>query len=666
MLNQTSLINSRSSFCNLFCLIFVIFSLYLLGDAFYRWDGFSFYGTFSEFLPSVSLVAIFWTILAIIATSLVWLFFRMLQWFSLRTGREIRIEDFFFFAGAFVVMGLALWVGKRKLFPYVQTGFGLKLLILLSVLIIACFAAWFFRKKSGQWVNIILERITPLVWLFSIFIVLSVPTVIYHTFVKHTGQEEIQEPLRTAFSNSDKPNIILITFDALSAKNMSLYGYKRNTTPFMSEWAKSATVFTRLEAESSFTAPTTASLMTGKRVWSHQRFQSHGNQPLRSDLENFPRVLKNNGYTNIALIANEIASINELGMTGSFKFTPPVSDFKIAVSFYGAIYKTLQKVFGTKIMFYDWIINKDFVLYKFIPGFLIDSYETEFPVEIVFNKFFEIADNNLPEPFFVWMHLMPPHANYLPPGSYMGMYDDSPKFRTYQEQDNFFLSFHKYSPNQQPDVDILRARYDGFIKYCDDQFKEFITQLEKRNILENSVVVVSADHGESFEHGSTTHGSLYEVETNIPLIIRVPNQTGGMVVNSLVEQIDIPATILDMTGLPMPSWIEGRSLLPLTRGEVLPLRPAFSMELQRNPSRGHKITKGEIAVWEGDYKLIHDLEKEGSLLFNLKQDPDELSNVINREPEVGQRLRDIIYENLQSVNERIQEESAGSLVITQD
>ncbi len=120
-----------------------------------------------------------------------------------------------------------------------------------------------------------------------------------------------------------------------------------------------------------------------------------------------------------------------------------------------------------------------------------------------------------------------------------------------------------------------------------------------------------------------------------------------------VEQIDIPATILDLADIPVPSWMEGRSLMPLMRGRKIPQRPAFSMNFEENRSRGHQISRGSVAVWEGDYKLIHYLKRNESLLFNLKKDPHELYNLIDKESKVGERLRSIIYKSIEKANEKI-------------
>jgi arylsulfatase A-like enzyme len=88
-------------------------------------------------------------------------------------------------------------------------------------------------------------------------------------------------------------------------------------------------------------------------------------------------------------------------------------------------------------------------------------------------------------------------------------------------------------------------------------------------------------------------------------------------------------------------------------GEKMLSRPAFTMNFEENPSRGHQITRGSLAVWEGDYKMIHYLEKDVSLLFNLRQDPDELENLYYIKEDVANRLLNIIRDNLEEANERI-------------
>lgn len=643
----------EKSFLKFFHLIFVLFSLYLLGDAFYRWDAVKYYASFYEFLPGIALTLVLWSIIAFFVTILIWSVFRMLESILNRANSKLYIENFLVFTGCLVFVGAVFWIGKRQAFPLLQTSFQMKVIVLLVAAGVSIVTAWLLRNISGQWLNIILERIRPLVYLFGILVVCSVPFVIYHTFSfsAFNDPQVIQQPDTLSSKDINAPNIILVTFDALSTRDMSLYHYGRTTTPFISRWAKSATVFTNLKAASNFTAPATASMMTGKRVWTHQRYHSHGSRPIKSNTENIPLLLKNKGYYNMAFIQNPIASVHELGMSDSFHFAPPADKFRRPVSLLGIMQRFLQQVFGDKIMLCDWILRRDFIFYKAIPGIFKDSKTTEFPADNVFNSFLSIVDsNNLPEPFFAWIHLFPPHAHYLPPEPFMGMFDSSEKYRTYESQDPLMSLIQR----EQPENDVYRTRYDEYIRYCDKQFEFFINKLGEKRILENSVVLLSSDHGEIFDHNYITHGnSLYEAETDIPFVISIPKQNKGRVVHNPVAQIDIPATILDLADIPIPSWVEGRSLVPLIKGDRFQDRPVFSINLQLNPSRGHKITKGMFAVWEGDYKLIHYLGKNNSMLFNLKQDPHELHNLVERERDLGQYLLDLLLYNIKEANENL-------------
>ena len=91
--------------------------------------------------------------------------------------------------------------------------------------------------------------------------------------------------------------------------------------------------------------------------------------------------------------------------------------------------------------------------------------------------------------------------------------------------------------------------------------------------------------------------------------------------------------------------------MPLLYGEKIPSRPLYSMNFWLNPGRGHKLSRGTVAVWKGDYKLIYYLDKGKSLLFNLKEDSGELKNLFNEEPDIGQNLLDLIQDNLKKAND---------------
>ncbi|MBI5194686.1 MAG: sulfatase-like hydrolase/transferase [Nitrospirae bacterium] len=639
------------SYWKLFRIIFVIFSLILMGDVFFRWDGFRFYASFSEFLPSIALITILWGVIASFTAFFIWVCLRVLEWFFLRAKWKINTEYLLFFISVLGLLLVIIWTAKLLLFQQ-KTTLQLKMAVLFCTVLISIFLTRLSRNKLSA----VHELITPLVLLFGIWLVLSFPLVIYHTWLKEKHNVISKEMRPDSNIYKKQPNIILVTFDALTARNMSVYGYYKETTPFISEWAKTAALFKKTEAESNHTTSTTASLMTGKRLWTHQTYHVDGSQPLRSTTENLPRLLKNRGYFNMAFIQNTNASVELFGMSESFDAAPLPTEFEKPASLYEFINKFLYQTFGNKIRLHDWLVKKDFILYKLLMTISRDYSKTTAPPEDVFKRLLSTLDSEQPETFFAWLHILPPHDPYLPPAPYMGMFDPSHKFRTQKTQTEFFLK--KGALKKQPDIETIRSRYDEFIRYCDEQFKGFIRELAIRNKLENTVIILSADHGEGFDPDDFGHFNehLYEHVTHIPLIIKEPGQNRERIINDVVEQIDIPATILDMANLPAPSWMEGRSLMPLMRGKTLPQIPHFSMALHSNRIR-QEINKGTIAVWEGDHKLIYYFKDGKSLLFNLKKDPFEQTNLSEKEPVLKQRLLSLIRDNLQNANEKIKEKN---------
>ena len=615
---QGSVKNMFVSYWRIFRLIFVIFFLYLLGDVFYRWGAFEYFASFEEFLSSVGLISIIWVVAAAFM-SLVVQFSAAVISFIYRT-----------------LVKLFAWLFRNE-----------------SEVRLSRTTQW--KDRTGQLLGIIQERITPLVWLFGLWIVISVPLVAYQTWGKGTDKEVSQQNVSVPVTNEKRPNILLITFDALRARSMSVYGYDRPTTPFMSEWAKSATVFTQTRADSLNTYQTTPCIITGKRVWSHQVFHELGNSLYRNKEENLAAVLKKNGYHTMLLSANRIVDAKKLGVSDSIDMEVPFTEAIESSLWIGRNYAhinvALFKLFNHKIHYYNWVVHEDFLLGKILFAFgLYKDFNTyPFPPEKLFSKFIEIRENNPSEPYFAWIHIMTPHSPYLAPPPYMGMFEPSDEYRTFKPQD-------KARKLKTPgSFSILRGRYDELIRYSDKKFEEFIKELEAKDLLKNTIIIVSADHGESFERGEATHGSwrLNEESVRIPLIIKSPLQERELVVPELVEQIDIPATILGLSHISVPAWMEGRSLAPLIRGETLPPKPVLSMSFDTNPALGRPITKGSIAVWEGDYKLVHLLDKGESFLYNLKNDPDELNNLFENEPDVGQRLLALLLDNLELANERI-------------
>jgi arylsulfatase A-like enzyme len=460
----------------------------------------------------------------------------------------------------------------------------------------------------------------------------------------------------TVFPDEKRPNIILVIWDAATARDMQVYGYERPNTPFLSEWAKDAIVFTRAYASSNWTTPTIMSLMTSQRVWTHRVWYSSLFTSVSKYENNLPRVLQEHGYEVYGFIQNHGAHPEHLGIGEAFLVKDKADTFFIASEWW--FDRLMRKMKIKRPVVNDWIFYTNFIA-EGIRQFKPDSYITNAPADKVYNRFLDyISQKNLgntpQRPFFAWLHLYPPHNFYLPPKPYIGMFGDAEKFNSEKKQHRLFRGGY-YKFEEQADVDILKKRYDEFILYCDQQFKTFLSRLAKVINMSNTIIILSSDHGESFSRGYLGHGGvhLFEEVVHIPLIIKMPGDKKGKVVDMPVEQIDIAPTILDIAGIPIPQWMEGQSLLPLLEGKALKSRPVFSMQFINNSMLDQPLIKGTIAVWDGDYKLIHYLEEKKSLLFNLRADPYEMRNIFNEEPEIAQRLMKLIEDNLAKANARI-------------
>jgi len=322
------------------------------------------------------------------------------------------------------------------------------------------------------------------------------------------------------------------------------------------------------------------------------------------------------------------------------------------------IKKWLYNIFGEKIRLYEWLVMEDFALYKILTAIPLSESERPFPTEMTIARFLKAIDNTAQDPFFAWIHFHPPHTPYTPPKPFKKMFNNSSIMIEKRDQLRMDVgdTLNKFEDlaEKRKLLKILRDRYNENMLYCDRTFEDLIDQLEKRGMLKNTTIILSSDHGESFEHDYWGHGAkLYEADTHIPLIIKEQNQTKEQIFDILVGQEDIAATILGIADIPIPSWMEGRSLVPLLHGEELSPRPVFSMNLIRN-TKGQMIDKGEIAIWDGDYKLILRIDDNSSLLFNVKHDPGELHDLSYIEPKVKEYLQNLILDSLRKANKKIE------------
>jgi arylsulfatase A-like enzyme len=443
-------------------------------------------------------------------------------------------------------------------------------------------------------------------------------------------------------ATSNLPDIYLITIDALRADDMSVYGYELPTTPNLERFAQRSSTFEYFVANSNFTTPTTTSIETGELPWEHRIFQLWGFLRQR-ETPNLGSVLHQQGYYTAMISPNVLASPIQHGTLNSYdaieypaalstyrlwryaKFVGTNSQSTLSVSVVGHLAKLLAYV--------DMLIWGD---------------RYPYPAEGVFDDARSFVEHRqISQPLFLWTHILPPHDPYWPPASYRQRFSTTEKVNSYANP----IDTDSHKLNGGVSAAEHRARYDEMVLYADHAVGDFLDWLDQTGRLDRSIVIVSADHGESFEHNWFGHTGpyLYNGLIHVPLLIHLPGQHHGGRVSYVAQQADLLPTILDLVGAPTSTTAEGASLKPLLEGKPLPERYIYSMNLE--PNRVFDpITKGTVAVLDSDFKYVNYLDRHQEALYRYKSDRLEDHNLLDSEPEVAARMRGVLSEKLKDVN----------------
>lgn len=409
---------------------------------------------------------------------------------------------------------------------------------------------------------------------------------------------------------ADQPNIIFIVVDALRADHVSAYGYERPTTPNLDAFMADGVRFAEATSVSPWTLPANAAMVTGR-------------MPSRMPVRDW----------------------------ASLKATIPTDEVLLAEYLQAIGYRTAG--FVTAFFVYP--------RFGFAQGF--DHYQVLAGSELAedLNRMtFEWLDENQSSvqeaPLFLYVYYYDPHTWYDPPPPYNTLYD--PDYTGPLTADVYQHGQKVVSGEIVPterDVDHLLALYDGEITYWDFHLGQLFDRLEAGGLLENALVIVTADHGQMFgEHGKWVHrNSLYEEVLRVPLFMRYPGVfPPGQVIDAPVSHVDLLPTVLNLTKQPLPDGLDGDSLLPLIEGQpgALPDRPIYAeMHAETDPaSLGYWIApRYELrSVKEDGWKYILEFNHpQGDALFPVQPASlYEQANVITEYPDLTQRLYDQLYE----------------------
>ena len=424
-----------------------------------------------------------------------------------------------------------------------------------------------------------------------------------------------------AHPSARRPNVVLLTADALRAQNMSLYGYHRKTTPFLDRFASESNVYTQMHANSTSTRPSLTTILTGKDPFSHGRLTKF--LPVYDSPENLVALLRDQGYTTAAISSNADATFYYLGLVKYLVYGEYPNFYRLTLSFLRdhGVYPTSS---GTRM--YDEFARWFFLGYpEKTLGYGPASDTLQLATQIL---------TKLPEPFFLFVHLHEPHDPYEAPPPFKDKYTRLGNREARTKLSAFY--YQRYQPDLQPFVDAERDHYDEAIEYLDSELGKFVNALRQNRKGQDTLVVLTADHGESFERGFLNHGDdLYETSIHVPLMIRFPGQQKGEKLSFPVQSIDIAPTILETAGIAAPTWMDGASLV---KPKGLDDREKVSVNYKDPVQRKIYDWPTKVAIRWRQFKMIVSCDVGHAELYDLGRDPGERTDLFRSAPALAKEL----------------------------
>lgn len=405
------------------------------------------------------------------------------------------------------------------------------------------------------------------------------------------------------------PNILVITIDTLRADHLSCYGYARRTSPVLETVAAEGVLFANAYAQSSWTKPSTASLLTSHYPTMHQTNLEKSKLPESETL--LAEVLRDAGYTTAVLSGNP-------WVTPEWGFDQGVDHF------FSAYDERFARVtlFMMALKRVNKLVDGHATVYNAVKRRAQRELSTTERDEVVNVEAMRWLDANRDRPFFLYLHLMSPHHPYNPPPPYDRIFNPHPVDPpvTYYPRKSYYFG-EQGEPLSDAKLADMVGRYDGDILFADTVVGKLLAHLRSRDLLERTVVVITADHGEEFyDHQNWGHGqSVYNELLHVPLLVRYPAALPrGVRIAEPVMSVDIMPTLLELTGATTSSVLAGRSLVGLAQGKASDHPPEALAELLYRYGNGRALVRGTDKLID-----IEVGEKQSHELYDLAADPGE-------------------------------------------
>ncbi len=429
-------------------------------------------------------------------------------------------------------------------------------------------------------------------------------------------------------ANAGAPNILLLVLDTVRSLNLSAYGYPRPTSPGLAELARQGTQFDRAFSTAPWTLPSHVSLLTG--TWPHEQ-QTGWYSEMGDSLPTVAEALARMGYRSAGIVANIYYTSAETGLARGF-------------SRYEDHRATLGTLFASAVL--SRTVMEAGVVRKTLG---IEELVGRKNAAEINRSFLRWQARDGSRPFFAFLNYYDAHTPYLPPDTWQHRFSTPgvvpvPNLERHGRRDG------GWSPAQiQGAIDA----YDAAIGYLDAEITHLLDTLAARGVLDNTIVIITSDHGEEFnEHGLIHHGnSLYRPSIAIPLLVRWPGRVpADSHVTTPVSLRDVAATILDLAGVgdaPLP----GRSLRRYWEGDTLPADTLLA-ELQYAPQQPewYPASKGDmVSAIQNGYRYIRTGDGTESL-YDFEHDAEERANLATAPERAAplERFRTLVRDLLES------------------
>ncbi len=409
-------------------------------------------------------------------------------------------------------------------------------------------------------------------------------------------------------------NVILISIDGLQANHLAKYGYYLKTTPNLDKFLDDSYLFTNAVSTSSWTVPSHMSIFTSMYPSEHKvvnKFIDFNSTTQKGTVANLKKltpqaltiaeILKNNGYVTGGFTG-------DAGVGRQFGFSQGFDEYYDSETF-GGLEGSIPKAI-------NWLYkNKGKKFFLFLHGY-------------------DVHGQHSPKGGFDYRYVSKPYK-----GSYTGSPAEQGKLRE-EGLRNGTLSLN------DEDVSFWRAVYDEKINRADSEFKNFMKKVEEMGLMDNTLIVIISDHGtEFYEHKRFDHGhTLYGELVDVLFAIHLPGQKNGKEIKNLVSTMDILPTILKLLDIEKPqgNQIKGIDLTSSFNGNDIS-RNIFTETDYRLYT--HKRAVQTPEGWKF-ILTINGLEKE---LYNLKTDPGENLNLIDKETKRAYEMEQILYKHLKEM-----------------